>query len=114
MRNFLHISDDSLCSVLNSTANPILEIFDLAIDETVVLNTVCNNKTEKLALLQLCNYDLRAVEMRIRENSPKTASLWRKMEPNKALSREIHGGCDTVKACDLLERECINPHDVLK
>lgn len=102
VRSFLHISNNSLYSVLNSTANPILEIFDLAIDETVVPNAVCYNKTEKLALLQQCNNDLRAVEMRIRENSPKTSSIRRKMEPYRKLLQEIEGGGETMKIRDLL------------
>lgn len=102
VRSFLHIPDNSLCSVLNSTANPILEIFDLAIDEVVVPDAVCYNKSEKLALLQQCNYDLQAVEMRIRENSPKTSSIRRKMEPYRKLLQEIEGGGETMKIRDLL------------
>jgi hypothetical protein len=114
IRSFLHIPDNRLCSVLNSTANPILEIFDLAIDEVIVPDAVCYNKTEKLALLQQCNYDLQAVEMRIRENTPKTSSIRRKMEPYKKLLHEIRGGCEAMKIRDLLEQECINPPDVSK
>lgn len=102
VRTFLHISDNKLNNVLTSTANPILEIFDLAIDEVIVPNTVCYNKTEKLALLQQCNYDLQAVEMYIRENSPMTSSIRRKMEPYRKLLQEIHGGGETMKIRDLL------------
>ena len=114
VRSFLRIPDNKLCCVLNSTANPILEIFDLAIDEVVVTDAATNNKADKLALLQQCSYNLQAVEMRIRESSPKTSSIRRKMEPYRKLLQEIQGGGETMKIRDLLEQECINPPDVSK
>ena len=102
IRSYLHIPNSDLQSVLHSSANPILEIWDEAIAETTSSSTRIYNKTEKLALLQQCNYDLQAVEMRIRENTPKTSSIRRKMEPYKKLLQDIQGGCDTIKIRDLL------------
>ena len=47
------------------------------------------NKADKMAFLQKCNYDLQAVEMRIRASKPKTSSISRKMEPYRKLLHDI-------------------------
>lgn len=89
VRNYLHISDNQLQAVLNSTSNPILEVYDEAITETIPINGAVYNKAEKLALLEQCNYDLQAVEMRVREHTSKNTSIRRKMEPYRMLLQSV-------------------------
>ena len=91
IRKCLGISDNKLLSVLHSEANPILDMFDQTITEKPIYSSQLNiyNKTEKLALLEQCNFDLQAVEMRIRATSPKNSSIKRKMEPYKQLLQDI-------------------------
>lgn len=89
IRNCLHIPNNQLQAVLNSTANPILDIYDEALTETIPTTDRIYNKTEKLALLEQCKYDLQAVEMKIRENTPKNSSIRRKMEPYRVLLQYI-------------------------
>lgn len=89
IRNYLHIPNNQLQAVLNSTAAPILAIYDEAIAETIPVNYAIYNKTEKVALLEQCDYDLHAVEMKIREHAPKNTSIRRKMEPYRLLLQSI-------------------------
>lgn len=89
VRNYLHVQNNDLQAVLNSTANPILEFWDEAICETSPTSAEVYNKTEKMALLEKCGYDLQAVEMRLREVTPKTSSIKRKMEPYRQLLQSL-------------------------
>ena len=89
VRNYLHIPNNQLQAVLNSTASPILAIYDESIAETTPVNNAVYNKTEKMALLEQCNYDLQAVEMKIREHTSKNTSIRRKMEPYRVLLQSI-------------------------
>jgi hypothetical protein len=89
VRNYLNIQNNQLQAVLNSTAAPILAIYDESIKETTPVNNAVYNKTEKMALLEQCNYDLQAVEMKIREHTSKNTSIRRKMEPYKQLLQSI-------------------------
>lgn len=89
IRNYLHITNNDLQAVLNSTSNPILEIWDEAIAETAPIKAEIYNRTEKIALLEQCNFDLCAVEMKIREHTPKTSSIRRKMEPYRQLLQSL-------------------------
>lgn len=89
VRQFLDIHDNKLMTVLHSTANPILTVYDLAINEDRTSTTTVYGKPDKLALLEQCGYDLQAVEMRIRATMSKTSSIGRKMEPYRKLLQEI-------------------------
>lgn len=89
IRNYLHIPNNQLQAVLNSTATPILEIYDESIAEIIPVNNAIYNKAEKLALLEQCNYDLQAVEMKIREHTNTNTSIRRKMEPYRQLLQSI-------------------------
>lgn len=89
VRQILNIPDNTLINVLTSTANPILDVFDLAIKENDMTTSTIYNKADKMAFLQKCNYDLQAVEMRIRASKPKTSSISRKMEPYRKLLQDI-------------------------
>ena len=89
IRNYLHIPNNQLQAVLNSTSNPIIEVYDEAITETITTTDKIYNKTEKLALLEQCEYDLQAVEMRIREHTSKNTSIRRKMEPYRMLLQSV-------------------------
>lgn len=101
VRNYLQIPDNDLQSVLESNSNPILSIWDEAINETTPVNVEVYNKTEKLALLKQCNFDLQAVEMKIREHTPKTSSIRRKMEPYRQLLQSINS--DEVQPMNIRE-----------
>jgi len=89
IRNYLHVPNNQLQAVLNSTTNPILTIYDEAVSETIPVNTNIYNKAEKLALLEQCDYDLQAVEMKIREHTTTNTSIRRKMEPYRVLLQSI-------------------------
>ena len=89
IRNYLHVPNNQLQAVLNSTAAPILAIYDESIAETIPVSNAIYNKTEKMALLEQCNYDLQAVEMKIREHTPTNTSIRRKMEPFRILLQSI-------------------------
>ena len=89
IRNYLHVPNNQLQAVLNSTAAPILAIYDDSIAETIPVSNAIYNKTEKMALLEQCNYDLQAVEMKIREHTPTNTSIRRKMEPFRILLQSI-------------------------
>ena len=89
VRRFLDVQDNRLMSVLQSTANPILSVYDLAINEDRASSTVIYGKPDKLALLQQCGYDLQEVEMRIRATMSKTSSIGRRMEPYRKLLQDI-------------------------
>lgn len=89
IRNYLHIPNNQLQAVLNSTSNPIIEVYDEAITETITTTDKIYNKTEKLALLEQCEYDLQAVEMKIREHTSKNTSIRRKMEPYRMLLQSV-------------------------
>lgn len=89
IRNYLHIPNNQLQAILNSTATPLMEIYEESIAETTPVSNAIYNKAEKLALLEQCNYDLQAVEMKIREHTPKNTSIRRKMEPYRQLLQTI-------------------------
>lgn len=103
IRNYLHIPNNQLQAVLNSTAAPILAVYDEAVSETTPVNTAVYNKAEKIALLEQCNYDLQAVEMKIREHTPTNTSIRRKMEPYRQLLQSIQN----TKASPMNLRELI-------
>lgn len=102
VRTFLHVSDNKLNNVLSSTANPILEVFDLAIREDNNSTSIVYGKPDKLALLEQCGYDLQAVEMRLRATTPRTSSISRKMEPYRALLHEIQDGDEPMNIRNLI------------
>ena len=102
VRTFLHISDNKLNNVLTSTANPILEVFDCAIREDKDSATIVYGKPDKLALLAECGYDLQAVEMRLRANTPRTSSIRRKMESYRKLLHEIQDSGESMNIRDLI------------
>lgn len=85
----LDIQDNKLMTVLQSKSNPILTVFDLIFNEDKIKTTTVYSKLDKLALLELCDYDLQAVEMRIRATMPRNSSISRKMEPYRKLLQDI-------------------------
>ena len=93
IRKYLHVKDTSLESVLCSEAEPILEIWDEVIEENLSSVATSNpqvyNSLEKLSILKECNYDLQAVEMRLRASTRKNTSIRRKMESYKKLLQSI-------------------------
>lgn len=73
LRKRLHIPDTSLMNVMNSVVNPIKEV----IDEMVVTDTYIHSMNftlkdkEKIAFLQINNYDLERIEMILRSEYGK-------------------------------------------
>lgn len=102
VRRFLGTQDNKLMTVLRSTANPILTVYDLAINEDRTSTTTVYGKPDKLALLEQCNYDLQAVEMRLRATTQRTSSIGRKMEPYRTLLHEIQNGDEPMNIRNLI------------
>lgn len=98
IRTLLEITDNSLLSVLNSTANPILTI----IDKMLIRKNLIDNKDitideiPRQALLEKYEYDLGKIEMVIRQHSAKTTSIKKAMQPYKNLIRKLESHEDTA------------------
>ena len=91
IRTLLEIKDNSLLSVLNSTANPILTIIDkILIEKSLISNKdITIDELPKQALLEKYEYDLGKIEMVIRQHSAKTTSIKKAMQPYKTLIRKL-------------------------
>lgn len=92
IRTLLEIKDNSLLSVLNSTANPILKILDkILIKKSQIENNkdITIDELPKQALLEKYEYDLGKIEMVIRQHSAKTTSIKKAMQPYKNLIRKL-------------------------
>ena len=82
IRNLLKIQDNKLYSVLYSDANPILSVFDEAINLNGITINHTNKKDYMMELvIKDCDYDLEKVEAKIRSLTPKTTSIKREMQP---------------------------------
>ena len=90
IRNLLNIPSNSLLEVLTSNANPILSV----VDEAIKYND-CQHRTmtlrdyEHCLLLKECNYDMSAVEAKVRALSATTTSITRVMKVYKDLYSQI-------------------------
>lgn len=91
IRTLLEIKDNSLLSVLNSTANPILTIIDkILIEKSLISNKdITIDELPRQALLEKYEYDLGKIEMVIRQHSAKTTSIKKAMQPYKNLIRKL-------------------------
>lgn len=91
IRNLLNIPNNNLLAVLTSKANPILSV----IDEAIKYND-CQHRTmtlrdyEHCLLLKECNYDMSAVEAKVRTLSAKTTSITRIMKTYKNLYKQMN------------------------
>ena len=106
IRKLLNIQDCKLSSVLYSDANPILTVFDEAIN---LNGTTINHTNKKDYMLELvikdCDYDLEKVEAKIRSLTPKTTSIKREMQPFRELYGRIQNNCFQKSVRDLLIQE---------
>ena len=86
IRLLLGVTDNRLFSVLSSTANPILTVFDEAIrrNETTAYHSDLKEYMMKL-LIKDCHNDLEEVEAKVRAMIPKTVSVKKKMQPFRNL-----------------------------
>ena len=87
----LHLNDNSLLSILNSTAQPILDFLYEIIRpcDSHPKSIVTLHDYEQYLLLSSCNYDLGKVETVVRRfGSPKVA-ITKKMKPYRELLRSI-------------------------
>lgn len=90
IRNLLNIPNNNLLAVLASKANPILSVIDEAIKYNDCQNRTMNlREYEHCLLLKDCNYDMSAVEARVRTLSAKTTSITRVMKIYKDLYNQL-------------------------
>ena len=90
IRNFLNIPNNTLTAVLTSKTNPILSVIDEAIKyNDYQQRTMTLRDYEHSLLLKECNYDMSAVEAKIRALSAKTTSITRVMKVYKDLYSQI-------------------------
>ena len=90
IRKLLNISTNDMNSVLNSTSNPILTVFDEAIKEISAPSYSKNlNDYKNKLLLKECDFDLAKVEAKIRTLISKNTSIQRIMEPYKQLYQRM-------------------------
>ena len=87
IRELLQIKDNNLMNVLESTANPIAEVFNEAIktNEPIPTDHLTLKQLEKWALLQYCHNDLAELEALIRNVVSKNTSIKQTMEPYRNL-----------------------------
>lgn len=90
IRKLLNIPNNSLLEVLASKANPILSV----IDEAIKYNDFQQKKLtlreyEHNLLLKECNYDMSAVEAKVRALSARNTSITRAMKVYKDLYSQI-------------------------
>lgn len=98
IRTLLEIHDNSLLSVLNSIANPILKIIEqIFISQKLTDNKDLNmEELAKQALLEKHGYDLGKIEMLMRQRMAKTTSIKRAMQPYKNLVWKLENLKDTA------------------
>lgn len=83
IRKFLKSKDNNLLNVLKSKANPIKDILEevIAPRSEIIYKSLNVKDYMYRCVLKDCNFDLRLVEEKIRELSPKNSSIKRKMQP---------------------------------
>ena len=91
IRRSLHINDTKLLTVLSSDSNPILDFLDEVVEQPCKPIEMTDYKSfQKLAVLQVCDYDLEKVEAKIRAlNQSRGTSIPKMMKPYKALLEQI-------------------------
>lgn len=93
IRKLLNIQDNQLSHVLHSEANPILSVYDEAINQSCVSLKQTDMKDYMRGLvLKDCDYDLAKVEAKIRGLTPKTTSIRRAMRPFRDLYEKVREG----------------------
>lgn len=90
IRNMLQIQDTSLKSVLASSANPILNLIDEALEfvDTPAPRHSALRDMERTAVLKLCGWDVDVVEAKIRNLLSKNTRIKRTMKPYKRLAEQ--------------------------
>ena len=100
IRDLLDVADTRLTTVLASKANPILTVFDEAVEireypgATSKLNL---RDAEHLAFMAACDYDMEQIEAKVRFHSSPKTHIKRAMEPYYRLmaTLEADTGYDT-------------------
>jgi hypothetical protein len=107
IRKSLNISDNKLLSVLQSTANPIVDFLKSAIIEPDENEQHYSNmRTYTMSLvLRDCDYDLEKVEAKIRSIYPtRGTSIKNKMKPYRDLMEQIAQGTEKDYWNDVLNK----------
>ena len=82
VRRLLGIEDNSIRSVMNSIANPILAIYDEATSLSTNMSHITNKKDYICEqVLRDCVFFLEAMEMKMRALTYKITSIKRTMQP---------------------------------
>jgi len=91
IRQLLNISDNKLISVLNSEANPILDVLNEALKEIPANSDNYRNMKEYHYQLTLkdCDYDLGKVEAKIRSLYSKNTQIVAVMKPYRNLLQRL-------------------------
>ena len=90
LRQTLHIASTTIEAVLSSTANPIWEFLDGAVEEEVA-DTKHTSLTElkNRLLLEHCGYDLAKVESLLRAYCSPNTHISQAMKPYRALAAKL-------------------------
>ncbi len=91
IRKSLDIYDTSISAVLNSTATPIWDMLDSAIEE-VVGDVVCSDigELKNKLLLEFCGNDLAKVEALLRNYYSQGTHISQVMKPYRALAAKLN------------------------
>lgn len=92
IRNLLNIPNNGLYMVLDANTNPILSVIDEAVkynNAPVKFGHQTLRDYEHELLLKDCNFDLVAVEAKVRALSSKNTSIKRVMQPYRDLYKQI-------------------------
>lgn len=98
IRKLLDIPNNSLLAVLESKANPILTVIDMAIknDDYQLRAAMTLRDYEHSLLIKECDYDMSAIEAKVRFFSAKTTSITKAMEPYRKLCKWMEDSTDTL------------------
>lgn len=104
IRLLLNIPNNSLMSVLNSCGNPILSVIDEALVYSDFQESPMTLRDyEHSLLLKECNYDLSAVEAKIRTLVSKNTCIKRVMQPYKEVYAQIQASsCQRLNIRELI------------
>ncbi len=91
IRTLLGLSGNDLQTVLNASGNPILSVIEEAVrlEDDDSWREVSNLRDfERLTVLRDCNYDLSAVEAKVRAHLSKNTSINRALQPYRELLQQ--------------------------
>ena len=90
LRNMLRITNTNIQAILNSTANPILEMLDEVLED-FEFNSDCEDFTElkNRLVLEYCDHDLAKVETLVRKYYSPNTHISQVMKPFRVLESKL-------------------------